>query len=236
MRVAVYFTPPADHPLVRAAAAWLGRDAFSGSALERGPAEGFGASELRDLTADPRRYGFHATLKPPFRIGDERSLDELRNFLAAFCRQRAATSIPALRLTEIGPFFALTADGGSAAVDALADHVVRAFDPFRAPPSDAEMARRRPVILTARQRKYLEDWGYPYVFADFRFHMTLTGPVPADRRVPMRTVLRERFASFIGRPLAVDGLALFCESAPPGDFVVDTYAPLAATDEPLDTT
>jgi putative phosphonate metabolism protein len=236
MRVAVYFTPPADHPLVRAASAWLGRDAFSGSVLQRGPVEGFGAAELDDLTADPRRYGFHATLKPPFRIADGRSLDELRNFLAGFCGQQVAAPIPALHLAEIGPFFALTADGGSAAVDALADDVVRAFDPFRAPPSDSEMARRRPTILTARQRKHLDDWGYPYVFADFRFHMTLTGPVPADRRVPMRKVLQERFAPFIGRPLAVDGLALFCEHQPPGAFTVDRYAPLAPTDEPLDTT
>ena len=233
MRVAVYFTPPADHPLVRTAASWLGRDAFSGARLDRGAVDGFDVSELDALTTEPRRYGFHATLKPPFRIAGGHNVDEIREALAAFCRQRATLTIPALRLTEIGPFFALAVGEAEDEIGALADAAVRAFEPFRAPLTEAEVARRGPDRLTERQRRYLRDWGYPYVFADFRFHMTLTGPVPGERRSGMEGLLRQRFASFIGKPLTIDALSLFREVDPAHDFVVDNSAPLAPADQPV---
>jgi putative phosphonate metabolism protein len=226
MRVAVYFAPPPDHPLSREAAAWLGRDAWTGVSLDRGTVPGFGVATVDALTADPRRYGFHATLKPPFRLAEGRSLDELRDALASFSAGRPPVLIETLRLERIGPFFALTPDGDRTAVHALADDVVRAFDGFRAPPSKGEIARRRPELLTPRQREYLTDWGYPYVFEEFRMHLTLTGQVPEEYRAPMEAVLRERFAAFIGRPLALDRLCLFVEPTPPGDFVVDTAIPL----------
>jgi len=229
MRVAVYFTPPADHPLVRTAAIWLGRDAFSGERIRRGTVAGFDDLELDALTAAPRRYGFHATLKPPFRIAAGRSLDGIRACLAAFCRDRARLTIPALRLTEIGPFFALTAGGrAEEAIGALAGAVVRAFEPFRAPLIEAEVGRRQPERLNERQQRNLHDWGYPYVFEDFRFHMTLTGPVPAEHRTLMRKLLHRRFASFIGEPLTIDALSLFREVGPSGDLVVDTVVSLAS--------
>ena len=227
MRAALYFSPPADHPLAVAAAAWLGRDAWTGAILDRGPVPDFDATALDALTAEPRRYGFHATLKPPFRLAEGRSLDVLRTEVAAFCRNTPPARIEALRLERIGAFFALTPDGDAAAVHLLADDVVRAFDDFRALPTPDEIARRRPDRLTARQREYLAAWGYPYVFDQFRFHMTLTGPVPEEHRERMEAVLRERFAAFIGRPLAVDALCLFTEPHPPGDFVVDTATPLS---------
>ncbi len=234
MRVAVYFTPPADHPLVLTAAAWLRWDAFSGTRVRRGPVAGFDDAELDALTADPRRYGFHATLKPPFRVAAGHSLDEIRASLATFCRDRAALTMPALRLTELGPFFALTADGrAEEEIGALADAVVRAFEPFRAPSTEADVARRRPERLTERQRGNLRDWGYPYVFQDFRFHMTLTGPISGERRARMTGVLHERFASFIGRPLTIDALSLFREPAPPGGFIVDAIAALASAEQPV---
>ena len=177
MRAAVYFAPRADHPLSRAAAAWLGRDAWTGAHLDRGPVSEFDAASLDALTAEPRRYGFHATLKPPFRLANG-GLDELRTALATFCRNTPPAHVATLGLERIGPFFALTADGNTVAIHALADAVVRSFDQFRAPPMPDEVARRRPERLTPRQRAHLDAWGYPYVLDEFRFHLTLTGPVP----------------------------------------------------------
>ncbi|WP_421726258.1 DUF1045 domain-containing protein [Bauldia sp.] len=220
-RVALYFTPPPDHPLVVAAAAWLGRDAFGRRALPRGSVDGLGDGEVDDLTAAPRRYGFHATLKPPFRFAAGESPDSLHRALTAFAVPRPAITIPALALSRIGPFFALTPADDSAEVDALAADVVRVFEPFRAAMTSEEIARRRPERLSARQRTYLETWGYPYVFDEFRFHMTLTGPVPVEHRDLLHAALGQRFAAFLGQPLAIDALALFVEPHPPGDFVVD---------------
>jgi putative phosphonate metabolism protein len=227
MRAALYYAPPANHPLTHRAAQWLGRDAWSGVALVRDACDGFDPGTLDALTAEPRRYGFHATLKPPFRLAEGCSLDGLRSSLASFGRDRRPVLIPDLTLERIGAFFALTPGGDPAELKALAADAVRDFERFRAPPTVEELARRRPERLTPRQRDYLTVWGYPYVFDEFRFHMTLTGPVPEAQCEAMDAVLRVRFADFIGRPLMVDTVCLFVEPVSPGDFVVDTAIPLS---------
>ncbi|HMN88199.1 MAG TPA: DUF1045 domain-containing protein, partial [Bauldia sp.] len=117
---------------------------------------------------------------------------------------------------------------------ALAADIVRAFDPFRAPPTPEEIERRHPERLPPRQRENLARWGYPYVFEDFRFHMTLTGAVPRERQDSVEAVLAARFAPFLGRPLAIDAVSLFVERDPPADFVVETRAPLGAAAKPMD--
>jgi len=221
MRVALYAAPPAECRLSQAAAAWLGRDAWGGMAPPRVAVAGFDVIELDRLTAEPRRYGFHATLKPPFRLAEGTTFEGFRAALRAFCDSAAPVLLPSLALQRIGPFFALVPEGDLPALQALAADVVETFEPFRAPSTAEEIARRRPERLTPRQRDYLSAWGYPYVFDGFRFHMTLTGPVPDERRDAMEAALRERFAPFIGAPLTVDALALFVEPSPPGDFVVD---------------
>ena len=52
----------------RSGCAWLGRDAASGIALSQPPVDSVSGERLRALTASPRHYGLHATLKPPFRL------------------------------------------------------------------------------------------------------------------------------------------------------------------------
>jgi putative phosphonate metabolism protein len=227
MRAALYFAPPADHPLTQSASRWLGRDAWTDSSLPRDGDREIGPDELAALTAEPRGYGFHATLKPPFRFSDGSSLDALRGSLADFCRDRSPIRIPALALARLGSFFALVPAEDVPALAALAGDVVRQFDRFRAPLTEAEIARRRPDRLTERQRALLSAWGYPHVFEEFRFHMTLTGPVPEERWNRIESLLRSRFAGFIGRPLAVDTLCIFVQPRPHDAFVVDTAIPLA---------
>lgn len=228
MRAALYYAPPVDHPLSRCAAGWLGRDAWSGAHARAESSGGFDADTVEALTAEPRRYGFHATLKPPFRLAEGCSVDDLRSSLSSFCSERAPVLIPTLELSRIGAFFALTpGETDPADLQMLAADAVRCFDTFRAPPTPDEIARRRPERLSPGQRENLAAWGYPYVFDEFRFHMTLTGPVPEPQRDPLEAVLRARFAAFIGRPLAINMLCLFVEPVSPGDFVVDTAIPLA---------
>lgn len=219
MRVAIYFTPPRDHPLTRAASIWLGRDAFTGEELSTN-------TGMRAITAEARRYGFHATMKAPFRLAQGRSQEELDRALANFCRRGVGTEIPVLGLARLGRFFALVSEGPSEGVDALAANVVRAFEPFRAPLTEAEMVQRRSASLSPAQTDHLAHWGYPYVFGEFRFHMTLTGPVPPREHEAVEAALRARFDAFIGMSLAVDGLALFIQSAADEAFVVRALHPV----------
>ncbi|TKT74658.1 DUF1045 domain-containing protein [Aquamicrobium sp. LC103] len=219
MRAAIYFTPPADAPLTKAAADWLGWDAFSASPTRKAhPA-------IDAIVHDPARYGFHATLRAPFRLADGRDLSALDEALAAFAKARRGFVIPQLALSRLGDFFALVPRFASDEIRQLEGAVVRAFEPFRAPLTEAEIARRMPDRLTERQRRYIDEWGYPYVLDEFRFHMTLTSRIPARESADVMGQLSERFGEFAEAPLRIDGLALFVEPAPGEPFRVHSRHP-----------
>ncbi|MEW9613039.1 DUF1045 domain-containing protein [Shinella sp. S4-D37] len=228
MRYALYFTPPASDPLTLAAQRWLGRNAFTGAALERPVADGFDAAALAGLTADPRRYGFHATLKAPFSLAEGRSEAELLAEIGRFAGEVEPFEIPRAVIGRLGSFFALVPGDDCAPLQAFAGEVVRRFERFRAPLASADIARRKPDELTAEERRNLVQWGYPYVFDEFRFHMTLTGRVPAERQAAVEAALVAHFADFHDRPLLIDGLALFREPSRGADFTVHSLFPLAA--------
>jgi hypothetical protein len=202
-RYAIYYTPPADDPLTRRAAAWLGRDAFTGAALARPRLAGLegldlDAQALDALTDDPRFYGFHATLKAPFELApgaDERALLDLAEAFSARQTPFEAVIAPA----GLGRFLAFRLAGPSPGMQALHGACVREFDTFRAPLGAAGLARRRKAPLTAEQDAQLLTWGYPYVFDDFRFHMTLTGSIadPALRE-RLLAALQVHFADLTG--------------------------------------
>ena len=228
MRYAIYFTPPEDDPLSIRAASWLGRDAFRDQSIRQAPVDGFGAGEVADLTEDPRRYGFHATLKAPFELTSDRSEDELLNTFETFATVLPAFELPQLTLGQLGAFFALVPAAHHQELQAFADACVMHFEPFRAALSAADIARRKPERLSETERHHLLEWGYPYVFADFRFHMTLTGQVPADRQAAMQSVLAPAFAGYIDRPLAISHLSLFVEPERGAPFVMKRIVPLRA--------
>jgi putative phosphonate metabolism protein len=207
-RYAIYYAPPADTPLWRKTAAWLGRDACTGETLSRPALPALEGLDLDDLTADPRGYGFHATLKAPFELAASASEAELLAAAEQFVARQSpfeATIAPA----ALGRFLAFRLQDGEAQVQALHEACVRAFEPFRAPLSDADLARRRRAPLTPEQDARLLAWGYPYVFEDFRFHMTLTGSVRDEAlRERVLSALREHFAAETG-PHRFDGVAVF---------------------------
>ncbi len=181
---------------------------------------------MEALTADPRRYGFHGTIKAPFALAAEKNEAQLLAAFADFAAQAVPFEIPAMTVGQLGPFFALVPAMECPDLQALADATVRHFEPFRAPLSPQDFVRRKLELLSDAQRANLISFGYPYVFDQFRFHMTLTGPVPEERQVAMKAVLLEMFAPFIGKPLAVGSLALFIEQARGAAFAVHSTLPL----------
>lgn len=219
MRYALYFTPAPDDPLTLAAQAWLGRDAFTGKAVEACPPAGFTPEEFCRLTQEPRRYGFHATLVAPFRLREEATTGGLTEAADSFAAQVSRFTVPSLSITRIGRFFALT-PARPERISALASEAVDWFDGLRAPLNDAEIERRRPALLSERQRLYLHRYGYPYVKEEFRFHMTLTGPVEAQAEARVCSALHRHFDPLLARPLDVSAVALFIEAGPLADFVV----------------
>ena len=154
MRYAIYYTPAPESALARFDAAWFARKAPCLDA--------------------PRRYGFHGTLKAPFPLAAGASEGELLRAVESFAVARQALSGPTLRLSEMAGFLALVPSEPFGELDRLAADCVAAFDRFRAPATEAELARRRRAGLSARHEALLLRWGYPYVMDTFRFHMTLT--------------------------------------------------------------
>lgn len=214
-RYALYYAPPMDHPLTRIAARWLGRDAFGG----RVPARTLPPA-WEPLITDPRRYGFHATLKPPMRLKPDSHSWDLQAAAGDFAKRQAPLDIGRLKVARIGSFFALVPEEAPLALRGLVDGVVSEFDRFRAPMGPEEFARRNSPNLDAIEVENLKAWGYPYVFERFRFHMSLTGPVPEDLRKTIGNHLAELFADSLRESVIIDALTIFMEEVPEADFVV----------------
>jgi putative phosphonate metabolism protein len=208
-RYAIYYAPAPGSGLDRFGAQLLGYDAFTGGDLPFPDGMPQMSPDWRDLTRDPRKYGFHATLKAPLSLAPGKTEAEL---LAA-CEAFAVTprTIPVIRpvVGSISGFIAVIPAEPSAELIRLAADCTREFDSFRAPLGAEDRARRNPSQLTPRQREHLDRWGYPYVMEDFRFHMTLTGRLDTERREAVLTMLRSRFSTIGLTMLAIDSIAVF---------------------------
>jgi putative phosphonate metabolism protein len=208
-RYAIYYAAAEGSDLARFGAQLLGYDARSGEDLPFADGVLQSVPDWRELTRDPRKYGFHATLKAPLTLAPGLTEAEL---LAA-CESFAATPrpIPVIRpvVDSISGFIAVVPAECPAELERLAANCVRKFDSFRAPLTAEDRARRNPSALTPRQCGHLDRWGYPYVMEDFRFHMTLTGRLEAQRRAPILAMLRDRFETLGLARLAIDQIAVF---------------------------
>jgi putative phosphonate metabolism protein len=219
-RYAIYYAAPAESPLELFGTRWLGRNHRTGEVFPQPDVPGLSAHRLQLLTASPRRYGFHGTLKAPFRLADDTTGAALHEAAATFAAARSAFSLPPLVIADLKGFLAFVPSMEAGPLDALAAACVTAFEPFRAALSEAELARRLESPLSERQRGQLARFGYPYVFDDFSFHMTLTERLaPADKAIllpHLRAIGRE----LLVEPFVVDAIAVFEEQAPGADFVM----------------
>jgi putative phosphonate metabolism protein len=211
-RYAIYYASAPGTALDRFGAELLGYDARSGEDLPFPDDVLRVAPDWHALTQDPRKYGFHATLKAPLALAQGRTEAELLGACANFAD--AARPAPVIRpvVGSISGFIAVIAKERSEELERFAADCVTALDSFRAPLTAADRARRNPQRLTPRQCEYLDRWGYPYVMDEFRFHMTLTGRLDPSRRETVLRMLRDRFAMIGLERLAIDGIAVFCQN------------------------
>jgi putative phosphonate metabolism protein len=224
-RYAVYFAPAPETPLWRTGSALLGYDAATGRDVTPLVPDGWSATQWHALTQEPRRYGFHATLKAPFRLRDGVGEARLRTILADLAARQVSFQTP-LAVSPIKGFVALAPSGDEGGLRALADAVVDAFEPVRAALTREDIARRRPDRLSPRQRALLDHFGYPYVREEFRFHMTLTGRLTTERP-DLVAGLGDILAPVLSSgPVAIDGMALFRQETPQARFRIVARAAL----------
>jgi len=206
-RYAVYYTPP-EGALEEFTSSWLGWSSLRGMAYTHVKIPGFDTSKL---TQKAQKYGFHATLMAPFRLGIGVSQDSLSLALADFAEANKPARIERLELSDQNGFLALRPKGDVTDLNALAANVTRHFDRFRAPLTAPELVRRRPKELSERQRQNLQKWGYPYVMEDFEFHMTLSGQLPPDVADVLIAELDPLLMQYVPEPAYVDAITLLGE-------------------------
>jgi len=220
-RVAVYYAPQADDPLSAAASAWLGRAPTSDAPVQQPD-----IANIAEVTAEPRLYGFHATLKPPMRLASGCGWDDVVAGVTILAEHIAPFDLPTLSVQDVFGFLALRETATSAPLQALADACVEHLDAFRAQPSDSELARRRRANLTCRQDEMLIRWGYPYVFDTWFFHLTLTRRLSAMEKQVFMPAAEAYFARALATPRRVNDICLFVQLALGAPFVIRERLPL----------
>jgi putative phosphonate metabolism protein len=226
-RFALYYAPPRESAWWQAGCAWLGRDPETGDALAPPTLAGLDRS-LSELTVAPQRYGWHATLVAPFRLAAGVTPDALFDAALTWAAAHPRFDVP-VEAATIGCFVAVRpADAaGEATLRDLAADARRALAALRAAPSAADLARRLEAPLTPRQRELLLQWGYPYVFEEFRFHMTLSDSLD-DARERDRLVAAWNARMQPPGALPVHGAAIYVEPEPGAPFVLWRRVPFGA--------
>jgi hypothetical protein len=221
-RYAIYYIPEPETALAALGSALLGRDSETGKEIPQAGLTGFSQQSLSDLTANAWRYGLHATLKAPFFLKKGMTERDLLLSAARFVLGRRIIALPRLELAGIDSFFALVPSREDPEglktierINTLATDAVVFFDPFRADPSKQELARREAQNLTERQRTLLSEWGYPYVFDEYRFHITLTDKLrgSGDAR-RMEECLRAYFSLACSEETVISGICV-CKQITP---------------------
>ncbi len=222
MRAAVYWAPEIADPLHALGSAWLGRDAETAAALRQPDVPG-----IAEITADARGYGLHATLKPPFRLAQPYGV--LRQAVAELAASRRPFALPPLSIQNLKGFLALRETAPCPPLHALADACVTGLDAFRAPPDEAELARRRRAPLSPAHEAMLAAWGYPYVLTEWQFHVTLTRRLNAAEHDAIQPPLHAYFADIPATPRLVTEICLFTQSGPGAPFLIAERFPLGGT-------
>jgi len=221
-RYAVYYAPEVGSDLADFGASWLGWDPERGESVAH-PAYADPPGPVSELTDAPRKYGFHGTLKPPFKLTNGYTVSDLNDALVELTSQQQAFEVERIGLRSIDGFLAITPTRYCAPIATLAENCVRQLDAFRASPLEAELTRRRSAKLSDAQDRNLTRWGYPYVLDEFRFHLTLTGKLAPEILEPVRERLQTELSLILTQPLPVREICLFREAKDGNFHIVKRY-------------
>lgn len=220
-RYAIYYTPPPG-AFAAFGASWLGWDAITGDTRDH-PDIAPLPLDISTITKRPRKYGFHATLKPPFHLADAVTEAELRDAIADLTCGLQKVTLEGLALARMGRMLALRPTNENRELNRLAAEIVQKLDRFRSPPDEQEITRRLKPHFSDRHRELLATWGYPYVLDEFRFHMTLTGALRPEYIDAVQTALSKAVLPLIPQPFVINEISLFGEREDGMFQLLETY-------------
>jgi len=224
-RYAIYFVPSADEEYYQRISQWLGYSIHTGrpvSQTELSPT----LQPFTGFTRHARMYGCHATLKPPFRLKPNLKEKQLVKIFKHFSRLFPPIQCSGLQIENIGRFVALTLTDECPRLHELATDCVQTFDLFRDDLTPAEFNKRQPERLSPNQLLMLKQWGYPFVIDEFRFHITLSDPLPESSLAACKKALIDDLSPIPSRPFILDSISLCYQPAPSKPFITLETHPL----------
>jgi uncharacterized protein DUF1045 len=211
-RYAIYYTPQPGTALAAFGRSWFGR-ANDGVTLQAFSDAGLSGTSFAKLAVSPGRYtGLHALFRAPFALRDGFGPDAVKARLASFAGRRKPLDTGPLTLSRSGRFLVLRPVEATPSLDWLAAQCVAAFEDFAAPPTDTEREEYASPKLSDYQRLLLESFGDPYVLSEYRFSITLTGPLDATHLERVAQALWPVLEEICATGVTVDGLSLFGDS------------------------
>ena len=173
-RYAIYYAPIENCELDVFGKCWLGWDPYKGVEITKSyPPKLPNLQKFSRFVLAPKQYGFHGTIKAPFRLKDGYTYNDLENKVGEISKQIHSFHLDKLIIKKLGYFIALIPTN-NLKVNEVSNKFVEGLDYLRDELSENEIKKRNPIKLTSRQKKMLFKWGYPYVFNEFKFHLTLT--------------------------------------------------------------
>ena len=228
-RYAIYFCPE-NTALARFGARVLGVDVHRAAApVDQFYLNALSRQEFATLTEKARGYGFHATLKAPFRLAQGQTKKALIAAFQAFCASAEAATLPQTSVKNLHGFLAIMPAYQPESLQVLERNIVTYFEAFRAPLNEEERARRQPDRLSERQCAYLDQFGYPFVFEEFSFHMTLSARLTSSLSgMALHAELQDLYERLVAQPdQAIDSLTLAIQDHPNAPFHALTSCKLA---------
>lgn len=210
-RFAIFYAPDRSSSLWRKSAEWLGWDAAAQTFLKQPDFKKIPSAEFVEATKSPRRYGFHATLKPPMRLAAGVNLDRLQAVARALSAKLAAAPIGRLEVKLIDGFLALVPQKQKKPLTQLAADCVDYFEPMRAPLEVEERLVRMSAGLNDAQIQMLDQYGYPYVKDQFRMHLSLTGRLEPSQQQVFASAAEKWFGPTLEEDYALNAISVYHE-------------------------
>lgn len=236
-RYAIYYAPHSDSKVWKAGCEWLGRCPIENVDLTQPTIDGVTVDEMRSLTKTPKRYGFHATLKAPFVLSNTVTFDSLKSAVRDLSQRLKPFVMPRLAVKlHNNLLLYVPEDEQNKNIQNLAKSCVTELHEFAAPLSESEIARRREKGLSKEQDRLLLEWGYPDVFDQYHFHMTLSGSLVglSDEKIgtiqKQAQLLLNREREVQQEEMLLDHIAIFAEPIKGADFVLVEYFKLGGNE------
>lgn len=187
-RYAIFYAPPKESNLEEFGRYWFGWDPLNAKLINNkrriNYLNRFGIKNLINIDKNvliAKKYGFHGTLIPPFKLNKNYSTNTLFKKTEEIAKKLKKFKFYKFKLKKINNFYAFVQNKKNNNINKLSNRLVRELFKFRSPLTKKEIDRRNPSKLSKLQLNILYKWGYPYLMSEFNFHMTLASEVTGNK-------------------------------------------------------